>query len=70
MDTLGDQIKKARWNLGLTLAQLAAQTGIDQGLLSKYERNESIPVKNRDRLFSYLQLSSKTIINGASNEHA
>jgi transcriptional regulator with XRE-family HTH domain len=62
MNTLGDRIRAARLKQGLTLAQLAAQTGIDQGLLSKYERNHSAPIKNRERLFSRLQLSLPAIV--------
>ncbi len=62
MNILGNQIRDARRKRGLTLAQLAARTGIDQGLLSKYERGEVMPIKNRERLFSFLQLSKLTII--------
>lgn len=70
MNTLGDQIRNARRQRGLTLAQLAARTGIDQGLLSKYERNEVAPTKNRERLFSFLKLSKLTIITECSHgEH-
>lgn len=62
MNILGNQIRDARRKRGLTLAQLAARTGIDQGLLSKYERGEVSPTKNRERLFSFLKLSKPAII--------
>lgn len=58
-------IKQARLARGMTLAKLAAATGIDQGLLSKYERGVVRPrEQNMNAIFSALDLSPLAIVAG------
>lgn len=47
MDTFGNIIRKAREDSGLLLRQVAAGLGIDQAIISKFERGERKPAKEQ-----------------------
>lgn len=57
MDTVGERIKKARKDKGLTQAALADAVGVQRQSIIKWERNEASPSRaNVDRLSDALDL--------------
>lgn len=51
-----EMLQMGRILRGLTQSELAEKTGIDQGLISKYENGRPIPSQDLDSIASYLQL--------------
>jgi len=49
---IGELIKSSRKSNGLTLKELAAQTGIDQTLLSRYEKGDRLPTEGQLSILS------------------
>jgi HTH-type transcriptional regulator, competence development regulator len=72
MDTLGYTLKSAREEKGLILRKVAAEVGIDQSLISKFEKNERKPTMNQIvRLAKFYKLSeSELLINWHSEKIA
>lgn len=53
-DTLGDRVLAARVAKGLTVAELAAQVGVDAGTVESWEANSSEPRATRMQMIAGL----------------
>ena len=63
MKTFGSIIKSKREAKGLYLREVAASLGIDQAIISKYERGERKPSKKQVLMFaSYYELDPEELI--------
>ncbi|MGI6049073.1 MAG: helix-turn-helix domain-containing protein [Petrimonas sp.] len=63
MDTFGDIIKKNREEKGMFLRHVAAELGVDQALISKFERGERKPTKAQVEKFAdFFNLDKKELI--------
>lgn len=63
MDTFGTSIRNKRLEKGLILREVAALVGIDQALISKYEKGERFPSRNQVMCFAEkLGLEAEQII--------
>ena len=57
MPMIGNRIREVRQNRGLTLEQVAAETGLSMSFLSMLERDKvSISVDNLEKLANYYQV--------------
>ena len=69
--SIGERIKQRRKELGLTLRDISAKTGISSGNLSEIENNKYLP--SADKLISLcgvLDCSIDWILIGSSNSRA
>lgn len=63
METIGQILRNKRQALGLLLRQVAAYVDIDQAILSKIERNERKPTKEKlDKLAEILKLDKDELL--------
>lgn len=63
METFGDIIKVAREQKGLYLREVAAELGIDQAIISKFERGERKPTKEQVVKFAhFFKLSESDLV--------
>lgn len=63
MSNFGDLIRIAREDKGLFLRQVAAELGIDQAIISKFERNERKPTKEQVLKFAkFYKLDKETLL--------
>lgn len=63
MSNFGNVIRLAREEKGLYLRQVAAELGIDQAIISKFERNERKPTKEQVFKFAeFYKLDKETLL--------